>query len=361
MLYVKPHFYDQFQCIADRCPDTCCAGWQIMIDEESLLKYSRIEGGFGNRLMTSIDWEEGAFLQFDGRCSCLNEKNLCDLYEELGEEYLCSTCRMYPRHVEEYEDVREWSLSLSCPEAARMILECEEPLTFLTEETGESEPEPDESFDFLLYSSLNEIREILFRMIQNREEAAEVRMKRCLTAGKVCQKALEEGGLFGIEEELEQIRQEACGGEPLGFEAKSAFLRELFEMEFLCEDWKKEIHEAFEILYENGQEAYEKIREKFGPGKWEQYSENLMMFFIYTYFCGAVYDDSIDTKICLAVYSTVMIHELSMARWIRQGKSMKKEEIWETAWRYAREIEHSDQNLAVLETYFQKGPDPYVA
>lgn len=56
-----------------------------------------------------------------------------------------------------------------------------------------------------------------------------------------------------------------------------------------------------------------------------------------------------------------MIHELSMARWIRQGKSMKKEEIWETAWRYAREIEHSDQNLAVLETYFQKGPDPYVA
>ncbi|MEE0780302.1 MAG: hypothetical protein U0M78_01520 [Sellimonas sp.] len=186
-------------------------------------------------------------------------------------------------------------------------------------------------------------------------------MKRCLTAGKVCQKALEEGGLFGIEEELEQIRQEACGGEPLGFEAKSAFLRELFEMEFLCEDWKKEIHEAFEILYENGQEAYEKIREKFGPGKWEQYSENLMMFFIYTYFCGAVYDDSIDTKICLAVYSTVMIHELSMARWIRQGKSMKKEEIWETAWRYAREIEHSDQNLAVLETYFQKGPDPYVA
>ena len=34
-------------------------------------------------------------------------------------------------------------------------------------------------------------------------------MKRCLTARKVCQKALEEGGLFGIEEELEQIRAEA--------------------------------------------------------------------------------------------------------------------------------------------------------
>ena len=361
MLYVKPHFYDQFQCIADRCPDTCCAGWQILIDEESLLKYSRVEGGFGNRLMTSIDWEEGAFLQFGGRCSCLNEKNLCDLYEELGEEYLCSTCRMYPRHVEEYEDVREWSLSLSCPEAARIILECEEPLTFLTAETGEEEPEPDESFDFLLYSCLNDIRQILFGIIQNREEAAGVRMKRCLTVGNVCQNALEQGGLFGIEEELEQIRQEACEGEPLGFEAKSAFLRELFEMEFLCEDWKKEIYEAFEILYQNGQETYAKIREEFGPGKWEQYSENLMMFFIYTYFCGAVYDDSINTKICLAVYSTVMIHELSMARWIRQGKRLEQEEIWKTAWQYAREIEHSNENLAVLETYFQTESDPYVA
>ena len=107
MLYIKPHFYDQFHCIADRCPDTCCAGWQILIDEESLEKYSSIEGGFGNRMLTSIDWEEGAFLQFDRRCSFLNEEKLCDLYEEMGEEFLCRTCREYPRHTEEFENVRE--------------------------------------------------------------------------------------------------------------------------------------------------------------------------------------------------------------------------------------------------------------
>lgn len=35
---------------------------------------------------------------------------------------LCDTCRNYPRHIEEFEDLREISLSLSCPEAASILL-----------------------------------------------------------------------------------------------------------------------------------------------------------------------------------------------------------------------------------------------
>ena len=29
-----PSYYKKFSCIADACPDTCCAGWQIMIDDK---------------------------------------------------------------------------------------------------------------------------------------------------------------------------------------------------------------------------------------------------------------------------------------------------------------------------------------
>lgn len=36
MRYLKPHYYDKFVCTAGDCPDSCCAGWQIMIDETSL-------------------------------------------------------------------------------------------------------------------------------------------------------------------------------------------------------------------------------------------------------------------------------------------------------------------------------------
>ena len=80
MYYRKPHYYQDFVCTADKCPDTCCAGWQIFIDEESLETYSRVKGDFGIRLLNSIDWSVGAFEQYEKRCSFLNEKNLCDIY-----------------------------------------------------------------------------------------------------------------------------------------------------------------------------------------------------------------------------------------------------------------------------------------
>ena len=105
--------------------DSCCAGWQIMIDETSLERYGNEKSEFGTRLRNSIDWDEECFYQNNRRCAFFKmKKNLCDLYKALGPDSLCDTCRMYPRHTEEYEGLRELSLSLSCPEAARIILSC---------------------------------------------------------------------------------------------------------------------------------------------------------------------------------------------------------------------------------------------
>ena len=61
MRYLKPDFYDEFSCLAGACPKTCCAGWQIVIDETSLDKYEGLSGPFGNRIRNSIDWEEEIF------------------------------------------------------------------------------------------------------------------------------------------------------------------------------------------------------------------------------------------------------------------------------------------------------------
>ena len=63
MKYIKPDYYDDFQCIAGACPATCCAGWQVVVDDESLERYRMVEGEFGKRLQNEIDWEEGIFLQ----------------------------------------------------------------------------------------------------------------------------------------------------------------------------------------------------------------------------------------------------------------------------------------------------------
>ena len=34
-IYV-PDYYSEFSCIADKCSDNCCIGWEIDIDENSL-------------------------------------------------------------------------------------------------------------------------------------------------------------------------------------------------------------------------------------------------------------------------------------------------------------------------------------
>ena len=204
MRYIKPHYYDAFKCIADQCPETCCAGWQIVIDEDSLEKYSRIENSFGNRIRNSVDWEEGIFYQYDRRCAFLNEKNLCDLQSELGEEALCDTCRRYPRHVEEYEGLREYSLSLSCPVAAAMILKEKEPVTFQEWETDEEDEF--EEFDFLMFTQLEDARDVIFQIIQNREIDLRIRMKKILNFARKLQKCIDEERSYDVDGIIEFYR-----------------------------------------------------------------------------------------------------------------------------------------------------------
>ena len=50
-----PDYYKDFQCIADKCKDSCCIGWEIMIDSKSYKKYQNVKGEFRDRLMKGID------------------------------------------------------------------------------------------------------------------------------------------------------------------------------------------------------------------------------------------------------------------------------------------------------------------
>lgn len=156
---IVPDYYRRFSCLAGKCPATCCAGWQIEIDEKSLIKYVKYQAGgkpFGNRLFNGIDWKDGTFCQSpDKRCDFLNEENLCDIYSEAGKKMLCRTCRSYPRHIEEFEGVKETSLALSCPEAARIILNNRKKVTFIRKQIDRP-TETYSGFDQELYIQLRE-------------------------------------------------------------------------------------------------------------------------------------------------------------------------------------------------------------
>ena len=80
---------------------------------------------------------------------------------------LCDTCRNYPRHIEEFEGLREISLSLSCPEAARILLSQKEKVHFVTIEKEAAEETYDD-FDYFLFTALMDTRDLLIKIIQNR-------------------------------------------------------------------------------------------------------------------------------------------------------------------------------------------------
>ena len=79
-----------------------------------------------------------------------------------------------------------------------------------------------------------------------------------------------------------------------------------------------------------------------------------MVYFVFTYFCGAVYDENAYTKLKMAVISTLFLREWMMAAWIKRGKKLDRSEIVKLSYRYSRELEHSDLNLNTMEEMLGK-------
>ena len=361
MQYTVPHYYNKFHCTADQCEDTCCAGWQIMIDERSLKKYRKVKGAFGNRLFNSIDWKEGSFLQYDGRCAFLDENNLCDICSELGPDMFCKTCRNYPRHIEEFPNVREISLSLSCMEAGKLILGCTSPIRFLTKETERDEAE-EETFDYFLYDKLLSVRESAIRILQNREEKIGLRIAMALGLAHDAECKIRKRNLFEVDEVCARYEKE---GAPQRFLKKLKSCQEengkrfqtmqelwsIFgELEILRKQWPDYIKDLEGILY-HSEEEYLEMRTEFQENVLQKhsYSEQLMVYFVFTYFCGGIYDGRGYSKMLMAVVSTLLIEELAMAVYWKKEKQFTFMDMVEVAHHYSREVEHSDENLETLE------------
>ena len=363
MEYTYPAYFYDFQCVASECTDTCCAAWEIMIDPVSLKKYRKYPGFFGNRLKNSIDWEKKSFEQYAGRCTFLNEENLCDIYTEAGKQMLCKTCTRYPRHYEEYENLREISLSLSCPAAAGMILGTSEPVTFLSS-CRETPEEEYEEFDFFLFTKLQEIRDTLYQVIQNRNLPIEERMALSLAIMHDMQIRIGKGRLYVIDDMLKRyekpaFQQKAAGkwnrfrNQPKRAKYEMhALYRRMYRLEVLNPKWTVFLKKAEHQLYEElSADEYRQVCSEFRTFmKEREYEyEQLLMYFVFTYFCGAVYDENAFGKLKFAVYCTLMIRELDMARWLEKDRTFTLEDQIEIAHRLSREVEHSDPNLEALE------------
>lgn len=93
-------FYKDFKCIADKCPDSCCKEWDVVVDDDSYIKYKNADGAFGEKLRSvmTIDADgDRIFTLNNNRCPFWNKDMLCDIYINMGENALCETCKRFPR------------------------------------------------------------------------------------------------------------------------------------------------------------------------------------------------------------------------------------------------------------------------
>ena len=124
MKLYAPSYYKDFKCIADKCNHSCCIGWEIDIDEDTLKKYKTLKSGYGIAVAQSISTENAPHFKLSShdRCPHLDGRGLCKIIINLGEDYLCDICREHPRFYNYTTTSVEVGLGMSCPEAARLIL-----------------------------------------------------------------------------------------------------------------------------------------------------------------------------------------------------------------------------------------------
>ena len=363
MEYIYPDYYKKFACIGGACEDNCCmTGWQICIDEESLEMYKKMEGPLGVRVRNCIDWKNGMFEQVDGKCALLNEDKLCDMCVEAGVDAMCKLCQKYPRHYEEYENLREVSLSMSCPEACRIILSNRDKVGYYSEEDDQEEEYED--FDYLMHTKLEEIRQYLFDMAQNENVPIQYRMATVLTTIHDMQRRIDRDEIFELDDLLEKFEDENflrnAAKKYRAYEEhsveKQAYMANLMDrlhkLEVLKPEWTGFIKKCEKTLYlERTGSEYDKLSREFDRAYPDilREEQNMLEYFIYTYFCGAVYDYDILAKVKLGLYSILMIHEIDKAVWFEQGKKFYFADQVEIAHRFSQEIEHSDPNLNAIE------------
>lgn len=136
-MLIKPKFYDSFRCKADKCTDTCCAGWEICLDGDAEKRYATLAGENGEWLRSRITKAadgSGILCREGERCPVLRDDNLCEMILRLGEGSLCDICREHPRFYSCTDSITLAGHGLCCEEAVRLWLTSE--VEFVIEDDG---------------------------------------------------------------------------------------------------------------------------------------------------------------------------------------------------------------------------------
>lgn len=346
----KPDYYDEFQCIAGACSDSCCIGWEIDIDEEQKAYYQRISreaGALGTRLKSCIDWEEGHFILQgkEERCPFLNQDNLCDLILTLGEDSLCDICREHPRFYDWFDGLTEVGLGLCCEAAGRLILGKEEPVTFVETAIDEEQNDGEDSDEDV--QILFQAREKAIGILQDRTYSIWQRLQYYLQFIEAMQESLD----FDSEEELQElVRTFEITGDSQEFWENVDYRSMIHlcrSLEAIDESWKELLDQLEQFLSEpQNLEVWNEAAQK------REYEyEHLAVYFVYRYFMKCREDGDLYSKGCFTVFCLCLML-LFDVKTLKETKTITMEDRVQHAKCISKEIEYSEENLELLADVF---------
>lgn len=307
----EPLYASEFECLAGKCPDSCCKEWEIVIDPETEKKYLEMTGETGEELRACMEKDEDGdtiFHNVDGHCPWWNSDGLCRLRILKGQEMTSLICRLHPLIIEEYESFTEGMLSISCPEAYRLILSS--PVSSYPEITEKAEDE--------VLNLLAECRNTWLKEMDE-EKSAEENLRLLYTLGAKYQKEINDAE--GIEEPLLKYEDLLHG---------TQLCNEL--LPFARTDLEITTDRFRNLLSHCTRKAEEKDLK-------EALSNRILAYFACRYELKAVNDCDLMHHIQfieLSLYLPAVIAALA------------KEESGEVYRLYSREVEHNADNYALL-------------
>lgn len=325
MIYVKPDFFDDFKCIASRCKDNCCIGWEIDIDDFTYDSYRSMNTGFSNKIKENIieasDGSRCFKLAENDRCPFLNKDNLCDIIINCGGTHLCDICREHPRFYEWFPGVTECGLGLSCEEVCRILLKDDEPLTLVEYNDGEKIElqSKDDVVESDTYIFLSAFRERLFDVLKRTDIPFNEKIVKILA------------------------KTESFTGEEVKVRGYKKSVSEYKKTEPIDGKWTQYINELSENIDDiiSSEELFDKI-----TGGDMPYSK-ILAYILYRHFIKSVFDMGIRERIIFAVESVRFIKLCDMKTFLEKGSLTLSDRV-ENLKNWSKQIEYSDENTDMM-------------
>jgi len=314
MILRTPDFYDSFHCIAGKCTDTCCIGWEIDIDPASAKRYAKVKGDFGEKLRQNI--EDGHFKLLPGdRCPFLRNDGLCDMICNLGESSLCDICREHPRFVEVYGDIMEKGIGLCCEEGVRLLLECKgsatSPIAFVEREIDDVPDDiPDDAIE--ARDAIFEEREHLFAILADHSKPLNARLIELLDY------AIETSGIEIKESDISNNIYQSW----FGILGKG---------------------ESYGPAWDN---AYKELKERGWQTKTiftDSDGEKIIAYLLFRYYEKSLFDGNSLTKVEFAIYFWIMVQKI-------QGTKIDAIKL------LSKQTEYSEEIMEIFEQEFMENP-----